>query len=167
VLCRQPRTVQTSCCCCCSWSELFLAAYKTHVAFSTMQLVRMDTDLLEAKAQCVKLQEDFRVKCEELTAEKQEKAALQKARRASDKANIYSSQTSRYPHTPLPSPHPKHPGPLPPPQAPWPPSPTPSTLAAVVLSQGVLLWLILASVASLSPLQVKCCSMTFHPKLHW
>ena len=70
------------------------------------QLVRTDTDLLESKVQCLKLQKDLSAKCEEVTAEKQEQAALQRAHRASQKASIHCTQTFCYPHTPLPSPPP-------------------------------------------------------------
>ena len=69
------------------------------------QLARRDTDLRDAKAQCLKLQEYLTSKSEEVTAEKQGKAALQRTQRASQKASIHIVQTSRYPHTPLPSPH--------------------------------------------------------------
>jgi hypothetical protein len=70
------------------------------------QLDQRDADLIEAKAPCLKLQEDLTVKCEEVTAEKQEKAALQRAHYASQKASIHIVQTSCYPHTLLPPPHP-------------------------------------------------------------
>ncbi len=69
------------------------------------QLDRREADLFEARAQCLKLQEDLGVKREEVIAEKQEKAALQRAHHASQKASIHIVQTLRYPHTPLLFPH--------------------------------------------------------------
>ena len=69
------------------------------------QLAQRGTDLREAQAQCVKLQEDLTGKCGEVTAEKQEQAALQMANHDSVKASIHIAETLRYPHTLLPSPH--------------------------------------------------------------
>ncbi|DBA77388.1 TPA: hypothetical protein ACH3X2_000903 [Trebouxia sp. C0005] len=91
------------------------------------QLTQRDTDLHNAKAQCLKLQNDLTSKGGEVTAQKQEQAALQKAQCANLKASIHSTQMPLYPHmlhpprvpttlspppssTLLPHPHPKHPG---------------------------------------------------------
>jgi len=73
------------------------------------QLTRRDTDLHDAKEQLLKLQKEFAGKCDEVTADKHERAALQKAHRASLKASIHCAQTlaltSHAPPHP-PSPHP-------------------------------------------------------------
>jgi len=53
------------------------------------QLTRRDTDLHDAKDQHFKLQKEFAGKCDEVTADKQERAALQKAHCASVKASIH------------------------------------------------------------------------------
>jgi len=129
-----------------------LQAAKDRSAQLQQQLVRRDTDLLEAKAQCLKLQEDLTGKSDEVTAEKQEQAALQRAHHASLKASIHCTRRSSIPTCSSPA---------------LPPFPTPSTLAAVVLSQGGYCGSLRHQwQALLGPFQFKYCSMTFHPKLH-
>ena len=97
----------------------FLQAGKIRLDQLQQQLARRDIDLLEAKAQCLKLQEDLTVKCGEMTAEKLEQAALQRAHHASEKASIDCTQTPLCPHMLSPRPAPAlH------------LFPTPSTLAA-------------------------------------
>ncbi len=77
------------------------------------QLTRKGTDLRAAEKQLLKLQKDFAGKCDEVTTDKQERAALQRAHHASVKASIHCTQTLLYCHMPPP---------------PSPPSlPTPST----------------------------------------
>ena len=97
----------------------FLQASKIRLDQLQQQLARRDIDLLEAKAQCLKLQEDLTVKCGEMTAEKLEQAALQRAHHASEKASIDCTQTPLCPYM-------LHP---PPPAPAFPLFPTPSTLA--------------------------------------
>ncbi len=98
------------------------------------QLAQRGTDLHAANKQLLKLQKEFADKCDEVTADKREQVALQRAHHASVKASTHCTQIPLY----------ALPYALPPP----PPSPTRSTLAAMLLCQRVLLWLIVASVAS-------------------
>ena len=68
------------------------------------------------------MQEDFAGKYDEVTADKQERAALQRAHHASVKASIHCTQTPPYYHVLRP----------PPSSSPPPHLPIPSTLADVV-----------------------------------
>jgi len=68
------------------------------------------------------MQEDFAGKCDEVTADKQERAALQRAHHASVKASIHCTQTPPYYHVLRP----------PPSSSPPPHLPIPSTLADVI-----------------------------------
>ncbi len=115
-----------------------LQAAKDRSAQLQQQLAQRGTDLREAKEQLANLQKVFASKCEEVTADKQEKAALQKAHHATLKASIHCAETCSIPTCS---------------QTPPPPSPPCSFphlnfLAAVELSQHVLWWLTVASVAS-------------------
>ncbi len=96
------------------------------------QLAQRGTDLRAANKQLLKLQKEFADKCDEVTADKRERVALQRAHHASVKASTHCTQIPLYAL----------------PYALPPPSPTRSTLAAMLLCQRVLLWLIVASVAS-------------------
>ena len=72
------------------------------------QLAWRDTNLHAAKKQFLKLQKDLAGKCEEVTADKQERAALQKAHDASMKASTHCTPTYSIPTCcpPTSSPHP-------------------------------------------------------------